>query len=92
MRTTYDSDADALYITVNDGEVSRTDEIDTGTLVDVDRLGVMVGIEILRPARPWPVAEIARRYSLTDQDVRQLQMLAGGDNAPFSYGKALASC
>jgi uncharacterized protein YuzE len=42
----YDADADALYITVGDGTVERTEE--TGPFIcDVDAEGHIVGIEIL---------------------------------------------
>jgi len=42
----YDADADAIYITVGDGTIDRTEE--TGPFIyDVDADGQIVGIEIL---------------------------------------------
>jgi uncharacterized protein YuzE len=43
---TYDAEADAVYITVGDGRIDRTEE--TGPFIyDVDADGQIVGIEIL---------------------------------------------
>jgi uncharacterized protein YuzE len=42
----YDADADAVYITVGDGKIERTEE--TGPFIyDVDAEGRIIGIEIL---------------------------------------------
>lgn len=42
----YDADSDAIYITVGDGAIDRTEE--TGPFIyDVDAGGQIVGIEIL---------------------------------------------
>ncbi len=47
METTYDEVADALYITLVEGQpIARTEQLDSRTLVDVDRDGSAVGIEI----------------------------------------------
>lgn len=92
MRTKYDSDADALYITIAESAVARTDEVDSGTLVDVDIRGAVVGIEVLRPSRRWPLDEIASRYGLDADVVRALETLVGAGNSPFAFSGALASC
>jgi uncharacterized protein YuzE len=43
---TYDSDADAVYVTVGRGKIERTEE--TGPFIyDVDSEGRIVGVEIL---------------------------------------------
>lgn len=52
---TYDEQADALYIVVQEGLVARSIEIDEMTLVDVDDQGQALGIEMLAPARAWPL-------------------------------------
>jgi uncharacterized protein YuzE len=47
---TYDSKADAVYITVGDGAIDRTDE--AGPFIyDVDAEGHIVGIEILSASK-----------------------------------------
>ena len=37
---------------------------DHGTLVDFDRSGTVVGIEVLQPARGWPLDEVKARWLL----------------------------
>jgi uncharacterized protein YuzE len=83
MKVQYDQAADALYVTLGDGEiVARTIRIDTGTLVDVDHLGRPMGIEIIRPARPWPLQEILERFQVRDEDRRLLEELQGTTEGP----------
>ena len=47
MRIRYDSDADAMYITLRDDEVDYTKEIDKNTILDFNKKGEVVGVEIL---------------------------------------------
>ncbi|RJQ17138.1 DUF2283 domain-containing protein [Candidatus Woesearchaeota archaeon] len=47
MKLRYDSNADALYITLSEGNVDCTKEMDKNTLVDFDKNGVVIGIELL---------------------------------------------
>jgi uncharacterized protein YuzE len=78
MKVQYDQAADALYVTLADAEiVARTIRVDAGTLVDVDRLGHPIGIEIIRPARPWPLQEVFKRFQVRDEDRRLLEELQG---------------
>ena len=81
----YDRETDVLYVRFHEGGlVARTEEIDSGTLVDVDESGLPVGIEILRPARPIRVDEIAHRFSISADDIRVLNSL-WAENAVFPY-------
>lgn len=64
----YDRDADALYIEVRAGIVSRTRQVDSGTLVDLDEAGRLIGIEVLRPARDWPLQRVIEEYGLGPDD------------------------
>lgn len=73
IRQSYDLDANALYITVTDLPVTRTAEIDPGTLVDLDANGGIVGIEIIGPDRTWPVEDILARYHVVAEDAAQLR-------------------
>ena len=74
MQLRYDADADALYITLRQDEpVSRTVEMDSGTLVDVDRLGRALGIEVLAPAREWPLEMILEQHDVTLEDAAALR-------------------
>lgn len=47
MKIRYDPDADAMYITLRDGKVDCTKEIDKNTIIDLDKNGEVLGIEIL---------------------------------------------
>lgn len=88
MNISYDETADVLYIGLSDCIVERTIEIDPGTLIDVDREGHLVGIEVIRPARDWPLSRIAKEYDLGQEDVRALEALwpdeGGTPQFPFT--------
>jgi uncharacterized protein YuzE len=75
---TYDLAANALYITVTDHEIARTAQIDTGTLVDVDAAGAIVGIEVLNFGRCWPVDEILERFDAAPEDAKELRAYFSG--------------
>ena len=74
MLLTYDNESDALYVSLRDDvAVARTEQIDPGTLIDVDPSGDIVGIEVLRPARAWPLDEVVSRFHVSDQDALLLR-------------------
>lgn len=77
MRIAYDSQADALEIVVREGLVARTRELDAGTLIDVDEHGCLLSIEVIRPARDWPVEEILAEYQVAPEDARTLRRIVG---------------
>jgi uncharacterized protein YuzE len=89
VKVEYDQQADALYIALTeDAEVVRTVEIDPGTLVDVGSGGRLLGVEIIRPARPWPVDEILRQFHADPAAARLLRLLepsAAGPARTFAY-------
>jgi uncharacterized protein YuzE len=78
MRLAYDIEADALAITIADGVVDRTVEIEPGTLVDLDADGRVLMIEVIRRSRPWPLAEILARFDLSTEDQVVLTEIASG--------------
>ncbi|RLI48176.1 MAG: DUF2283 domain-containing protein [Candidatus Thorarchaeota archaeon] len=47
MRVDYDPVADALYFHVGGGEVASSEEISPGVIVDFDKTGNVLGIEVL---------------------------------------------
>jgi len=47
MKIEYNSDADAMYITLKNEKVDHSKEIDTNTVIDFDKKGNIIGIEIL---------------------------------------------
>lgn len=82
----YTDSADALYIYLKPGvKTTRGEEIDNGTIVDLDDQGDVVGIEVLSPARDWPLEEIAERFPLDMADLLQLRTLWGEQNRVHPY-------
>jgi len=47
MKTTYDSDADALYVRFADSPVVESEEVSDGVVLDFDADGRIVAIELL---------------------------------------------
>ena len=47
MKIKYDSDADAMYLTLRKDKVASTKEIDENTIIDFDKNGQVIGVEIL---------------------------------------------
>jgi uncharacterized protein YuzE len=47
MKLEYDSQADAIYIRLEDVAVASTRELEDNLIVDLDAKGKMVGIELL---------------------------------------------
>lgn len=77
LQSTYDTDADAMYLRLSESAVARTTCIDDGTMVDEDDHGEIVGIELLRPARDWPMEEILDRYHVSEDDRLMLKAMFG---------------
>jgi len=88
MTFSYDQAVDALEISIRENVyVDRTIEIDSGTLVDVDMHGNAVAIEIIRPARQWPLEEVIDRFGLGEQDAAMLRSLWGSE-ASYAFGSS----
>jgi uncharacterized protein YuzE len=85
MIFSYDDDADALYIAITDSPIARTRRFDEGTLVDLDESGQVVGIEVLRPARDWPLEEIEASFRLGRDNTAILDSLWGTTREPRPY-------
>ncbi len=47
MKTTYDHDANALYVQFSSEAIERTEELRPGIILDFDKRGHIVGIEML---------------------------------------------
>lgn len=47
MKVTYDVEADAAYIKLQKGNIYKTRKISDKVLVDVDRRGEVLGVELL---------------------------------------------
>jgi uncharacterized protein YuzE len=84
----YSETADALYIYLRPGvSPTRGEEIDQATIVDLDDSGDVVGIEVLNPARDWPLETVADRYGLDMADHLALRALfdRGPESRPFPF-------
>lgn len=93
----YDREADALEIRLVDGvAVDRTEQLEPGTMVDLDRRGRAVAIELIRPARPWPLDEIVERFHVDEETARVLASFSAtagnaGNAYPFARPEELTS-
>ena len=47
MEITYDKDADAMYIELRKGEFHKNKKLDGRTILDIDKDGNILGIELL---------------------------------------------
>ena len=92
MTFDYDQEADALDITLGEGIVARTKEVEPGTLVDVDEHGNVIAIELIRPRRKWPLEEILAEFEIDDDDAAILRSLWHADKPyPFAEPAPLAA-
>jgi uncharacterized protein YuzE len=91
MTFRYDHENDVLDIRLSDDSVARTEEIDSGTLVDLDMHGQIVSIEVIAPGRQWPLEQILDRYVLPEADRAVLRELwHEGAEFPFARTSMLA--
>ena len=77
MIFSYDNDSDALYIEIADSPVVKTQQFDEGTIVDLDVSDQVVGIEVLQPARDWPLEEIKASFHLGTDNTATLDSMWG---------------
>ncbi|MDP3956417.1 MAG: DUF2283 domain-containing protein [bacterium] len=71
MKIKYDKNVDALYILLSKAKVHKTLEKDGGFLVDVDKKGHAIGIEILN-------------YSETNSTKERFQISSGERRIPIT--------
>lgn len=90
MRFSYDQDANALAVGFGGGPVDHTIEFDSGTLVDVDASGRVVTIEVINPARRWPLDEIVADFEFDENDVRVLRDMFAGSGRTYAFTQPVA--
>lgn len=54
MKFNYHKKEDALYLRFNDASISESDEVREGIILDYDRNGKIVGMEVLDVAKRFP--------------------------------------
>jgi len=59
MRIIYDPLADAVSITIKKGKVAKTKEIDDNTILDYDKKGNVIGVELLFVKERIPSASVS---------------------------------
>lgn len=91
MKLTYDETADALYVRLSDAAVSRTEQLEPGTLVDLDRFGALVGLEVIRPARTWlEIVLAAHGEGIRGEDQEILRdLFAPTPNRVYTFARSL---
>lgn len=60
MRITVDEENDALYFRLDESPVIESEEIQPGIILDFDKKGQAVGIEILGIKKRIPVGELKK--------------------------------
>lgn len=62
MRFDYDPEADARYIQLNDADITKSEEVQSGIILDFDESGRVAGIEVLNASKrnttPAPIRKI----------------------------------
>jgi uncharacterized protein YuzE len=66
MKITFDKEADAMFIEFGTGEFGSNKKIDNNTIIDLDKRGNILGIELLNVSKRMP------KESLSDISVRNL--------------------
>ena len=65
MKITYDKQADAAYIMLNDKKPYRSSKkVTDDVLIDYSKDGTVVGIEVLTVSRNMPMAGIGTRIAI----------------------------
>lgn len=102
MLVTLDSGADAAYITLSDSRVAETVEVTDSVFVDLDDVGVVVGVEVLGLGTNIPFEQLRNRYHVHSEVIDRLQLIkpsvgsfslsstSGSDNPVATGEKPLA--
>jgi uncharacterized protein YuzE len=60
MHISYDTQADALYISFQEGKFARNKEVEEGIVLDLGEGEVLLGIEILEASSRFSVRDLSR--------------------------------
>lgn len=74
-KVTVDPDVHACYVLLSDNPVDRTFEYSDDILVDLDKFGVAVGIEVLDPRAVFPLDDLVHRLHIHSRDEAFLAQL-----------------
>lgn len=59
MEIIYDPDADAMYIEFSKAEWAKNKKIDDNTIIDLDKSGKIIGIELLSVKKRIPLSSLS---------------------------------
>ena len=59
MESSYDKEADAMYIKLRDGDFSKNRKIDDHTILDLDKDENILGIELLNVSENLPAKSLS---------------------------------
>ena len=59
MEISYDKEADAMYIEFRKGEFDKNKKIDDFTIIDLDKEGKLLGIELLEVSTRIPIESLS---------------------------------
>ena len=71
MKVEYSADEDALYVYLKEVEVSRSEDVDEGIIVDYDAMDDVVGIEVLDASSRIDVSDCKGVGRLVDRLLTQ---------------------
>ncbi|MBI2108092.1 DUF2283 domain-containing protein [Candidatus Woesearchaeota archaeon] len=60
MEISYDKEADAMYIEFRKGEFNKNKKVDDFTIIDLDKNGNMLGIELLDASKRIPKESLSK--------------------------------
>ena len=60
MEISYDKEADAMYIEFREGDFGRNKKIDDFTIIDFDKEGNILGIELLEVSKRMPAQSFSK--------------------------------
>ncbi len=59
MEISYDKEADAMYIEFRKGEFAKNKKVDDFTIIDLDKDGKILGIELLEVSTRIPIESLS---------------------------------
>lgn len=71
MKIDYDKESDAMYIEIRKGKFSRNKKVDDITILDLDKEGNILGIELLDVSKRAPSESLKKLYVKNMQVVAQ---------------------
>ncbi len=85
MKVTYDPEVDVLRILLHSGPIEESDESNPGVILDYDKAGNVMGLEILDASRRTDSPQ-TMEYVITMPHRRDLTALAVRERATSEYG------